>query len=204
MFGNLHCPLGWSLPAPFYVPITWWRIHLWVSGSWQLGGEWSFWNWLLFAPLCFYLFIYLFYFVIIIFNIYLFIWLRWVSVTARRIFSCGMRDLSCGTHVRSSCLTRDGTRAPCIGSTESYHWTTREVPCSPFSRTSSVTWHLEQNPCIFHFNKYLLSPMSQWLNSGNEGSLSLVIKGFLSCLLIFPGYNGVAPNPVLIPRLAHD
>ena len=31
-----------------------------------------------------------------------------------------MRTLSCGTHVGSSSLTRDRTRAPCIGSTESY------------------------------------------------------------------------------------
>ena len=72
MFGNLHCPLGWSLPAPFYVPITWWRIHLWVSGSWQLGGEWSFWNWLLFAPLCFYLFIYFTLLLLFLIFIYLF------------------------------------------------------------------------------------------------------------------------------------
>ena len=33
--------------------------------------------------------------------------------------SCGMQTLSCGMHVGSSSLTRDRTRAPCIGSMES-------------------------------------------------------------------------------------
>ena len=33
------------------------------------------------------------FFHLFIYNIYLFIWLCWVLVTARRIFSCGMRDL---------------------------------------------------------------------------------------------------------------
>ena len=33
---------------------------------------------------------------------------------------CGMQALSCGMHAGSSSLTRDQTRAPCIGSTESY------------------------------------------------------------------------------------
>ena len=31
-------------------------------------------------------------------------------------------------HGESSCLTRDRTCAPCIGSAESYHWTARETP----------------------------------------------------------------------------
>ena len=35
-------------------------------------------------------------------------------------FSCGMQTLSCSMHVESSSPTRDGTRAPCIGSAESY------------------------------------------------------------------------------------
>ena len=35
-------------------------------------------------------------------------------------FSCGMQTLSCSKHVGSSSLSRDRTRAPCIGSTESY------------------------------------------------------------------------------------
>ena len=34
--------------------------------------------------------------------------------------SCGMWTLSCGMHAASSSPTRDWTRAPCIGSTESY------------------------------------------------------------------------------------
>ena len=45
-------------------------------------------------------------------NIYLFIWLRWVLVAAHGLLSCGM-------HVGSSSLTRNGTRAPCTGSAES-------------------------------------------------------------------------------------
>ena len=43
---------------------------------------------------------------------YLFMWLGWVLVAARMIFSCGMWDLV-------SSLTRDGTGSPCIGSSES-------------------------------------------------------------------------------------
>ena len=39
-------------------------------------------------------------------------WLGWVLVAARMIFSCGMWDLV-------SSLTRDGTGSPCIGSSES-------------------------------------------------------------------------------------
>ena len=49
----------------------------------------------------------------------LFIWLLWVLVAAGRLLSCGMGTLSCGTHVGSNSLTRDRTRAPCIGSMES-------------------------------------------------------------------------------------
>ena len=58
-----------------------------------------------------YLFIYYF--------IYLF-WLHWVFVAASGLLSCGMRTFSCGMHVGSSFPTRDQTRAPCIGSMESY------------------------------------------------------------------------------------
>ena len=47
------------------------------------------------------------------FNIYLFIWLRQVLLAAGGLLSCGMQ-------VGSSSLTRDQTRVPCIGSTESY------------------------------------------------------------------------------------
>ena len=48
---------------------------------------------------------------------YLFIWLHWVLGAACEIFDlgCSMWDLSVG----SSSLTRDGTRAPCIGRAES-------------------------------------------------------------------------------------
>ena len=53
-------------------------------------------------------------------KIYLFIWLHQVLVAAGRLLSCGLRTLSCGMHVGSSSLTRARTRAPCIGSTESY------------------------------------------------------------------------------------
>ena len=57
---------------------------------------------------------------------YLFIWLRRVLVAARglfvfacRIFSYGVRALSCSRHVGSSSLTRHRTQAPCIGNVES-------------------------------------------------------------------------------------
>ena len=59
---------------------------------------------------------------------YLFIWLYWVLVGARRIFSlscnrqdfsCSMWTLSCGICSPSSSLTRDWTWTPCIGSSES-------------------------------------------------------------------------------------
>ena len=41
-------------------------------------------------------------------------------VVAHQLRSCGMRTPSCSMHVGSSSLTRDPTRAPCIGSAESY------------------------------------------------------------------------------------
>ena len=56
-----------------------------------------------------------------------FFWLRRVLVAAHRIFvsawgifSCSMWTLSYDMHAGSSSLTRDRTRAPCIGSVESY------------------------------------------------------------------------------------
>ena len=71
------------------------------------------------------------------FNIYLCIWLQRVSVAAHgtfnlccsmkdlffkvsacKIFSCGIQTLSCSKW-DLTCLTRDQTRAPCIGSMES-------------------------------------------------------------------------------------
>ena len=55
------------------------------------------------------------------FNIYLFIWLCRVLVAARRIFSCGTQALLVATCMRDlNSLSRDRTRAPCIGSAESY------------------------------------------------------------------------------------
>ena len=36
------------------------------------------------------------------------------------LLSCGMRTLRCGMHVGSSSLSRDWSRAPCLGSVESY------------------------------------------------------------------------------------
>ena len=59
-----------------------------------------------------YLFIYLF-----ILNIYLFIYLVAPDLSCGSgLLSCDMRILSCVMHVGSSSLTRDRTRAPCIGS----------------------------------------------------------------------------------------
>ena len=52
-------------------------------------------------------------FVVVVFYMYLFI-------LAALGLSCGMLTLSCVTHVGSSSLTRAWTRAPCIGSAESY------------------------------------------------------------------------------------
>ena len=49
--------------------------------------------------------------------IYLFIWLHQVLVAAGRVLRCGIRTLSCGMHVGSSSLSRERTRAPCVGST---------------------------------------------------------------------------------------
>ena len=54
------------------------------------------------------------------FNIYLFIQAAPGLSCSTRDLHYGMRDLSCGMHVGSSSLTRDQTRAPCIGSVESY------------------------------------------------------------------------------------
>ena len=74
------------------------------------------------------------------FFIYLFIWLCWVLVvtggllSCGSLFSCGMRTLSCSMHVGSSPLTRDRTRALCIGSTESYPL------CHQRSPLDSISW----------------------------------------------------------------
>ena len=44
----------------------------------------------------------------------------WALSCGTWALSCGMRILSCGMHVGSSSLTRDWTRASCIGSMKSY------------------------------------------------------------------------------------
>ena len=60
-------------------------------------------------------------FVLFLKNIYLFISAAPGLSCGMRALRCGMRDLfSCGVHVGSSSPTRDRTRAPCIGSVESY------------------------------------------------------------------------------------
>ena len=54
--------------------------------------------------------------------------------------SCSMQTLSCGMHVGSSSPTRDQTRVPCIGSTESNPLDHREVPsASIFEYEKHVT-----------------------------------------------------------------
>ena len=59
-------------------------------------------------------------------------------VAARRLLSCSMWTLSCGMHVGSSSLTRDWTRAPCIGSTESYPLDHQGSPESYFLNSSTL------------------------------------------------------------------
>ena len=54
-----------------------------------------------------------------IYYIFIYFWLCQVSVLALRIFVAACRLLSCGMPAGSSSPTRDRTRAPCIGSTES-------------------------------------------------------------------------------------
>ena len=81
--------------------------------------------------------------------IYFFTWLHWVLIAACRIFSCrtwhlfscSIWTLSCDMQILScrmwdlvpwagNKVPRDQVRmrAPCIGSVESWHWTSREVP----------------------------------------------------------------------------
>ena len=70
-----------------------------------------------------YSFLFLFFFLL-----NLFIWLCRVLAAVGGLLSCGTWTLSCGMHVGSSSLTRGQTRAPCIGSTESYSLCHRESP----------------------------------------------------------------------------
>ena len=60
------------------------------------------------------------FFFLLFFSFLFFFWLHQVLVAVRGLLSCGMRALSCGMHMGSSSLTRDQTRAPCLGSSESY------------------------------------------------------------------------------------
>ena len=53
-------------------------------------------------------------------NIYLFIWLHWVLVVARRIFSCSMGDLVPSSGIEPG--------SPTLGAQSLGRWTTREVP----------------------------------------------------------------------------
>ena len=67
----------------------------------------------------------------------LFIWLCRVLVTARGLLSCGTRTSSCGMHVGSSSLTRDGTPGPpALGVWSPSHCATREVPVCSFKQHS--------------------------------------------------------------------
>ena len=50
-------------------------------------------------------------------------------VAACGLLSCGMRTLSCSMHAESSSPTRDRTRAPGIGSVESYPLDHQGGPC---------------------------------------------------------------------------
>ena len=72
----------------------------------------------------------------------LFIWLHWVLVAADRIFSCGMRTLSCSS-VGSSSLTRDQTWALALGTQSLSHWSAREIPLVFFFLSRpKIEWYL--------------------------------------------------------------
>ena len=67
-----------------------------------------------------------------IFKIFIYLFrLHRVLVKARRLLSCGMWTLSCGMRAGSSSSTRDGTRAPCSGSTESHPLDHQGSPSTP-------------------------------------------------------------------------
>ena len=76
------------------------------------------------------------------FKMCLLILLHWVLVVARRIFSCGMRTLSCSS-VGSSSLTRDWTWALALGTQSLSHWTTGKVPLVIFFKSRpKIEWYL--------------------------------------------------------------
>ena len=60
----------------------------------------------------------------------------------------------------SSSLTRDRTQAPCIGSANLSHWTTREVPFKFFSHLGCHIM-LSRVPCAIQCMCYLFIPLSQ-------------------------------------------
>ena len=99
-------------------------------------------------------------------------------VTARGLLSCVMRTLTCSTHVGSSFLTRDRTRAPCIGSVESYPLRHQGSPPSVF---------LTLCPILASCSLWLLSPgwweRGLWLLPRTSVSLS-ELK--VSCLSLYP------------------
>ena len=59
-------------------------------------------------------------------------WLTSSLVAAHGLLSCGMQTLSRSMHLGSSSLTRDRTRARCIGSSESYTLRHQGSPCRSF------------------------------------------------------------------------
>ena len=74
--------------------------------------------------------------------IYLFIWLHRVLVVAGGLLGCGTWTLSCGMRVGSSSLTRDRTRAPCVGSAEFY----------PLHHQGSPVLPIFKSGCFFFFD----------------------------------------------------
>ena len=92
---------------------------------------------------------------------YLF-WLCRALVAARGIFFylvVACRLLSCGMHVGSSSLTRDGTWAPCLGSAESYPLDHQGSPPPTFfsPQFNNIFWR-----CFMLIRKhlcYLVSPL---------------------------------------------
>ena len=102
-----------------------------ISSWFSLGRLYTFLRICPFLPGCPFYFIFIFIFL----KIYLVApglsCSRWTLVVARRLLSCGMRTSSRSMHVGSSSPTRDRTRAPCTGSTESQPLRHQGSPC-PF------------------------------------------------------------------------
>ena len=126
-----------------------WSLRMTSSGFWNYfcGHDLNFWGAL--ASFFKYLF-------------YLFIWLCRVLVAAGGLLSCGIWTLSWGMPVGSSSLTRDWTRAACIGSVESQPLRHQGSPClglylavlCPRNCNHSLTYHtfvesLSAWPCAY-------------------------------------------------------